>query len=188
LFRAAVTAVAGGTAITRAAGPALAHECFNTSRSSTADAVIAQHSHGWFDIQTWQLYAILASTPDSGMPMPNGVKPLLDAQASGQLDPELLIGVILGFAPAAALGPDLQSSYSALVSFARTAAEDAACLGVPTHYLTLAHATAAGGADHSGRNVTSDGRGIDHFPDVYMNQLIQGYIAALSGSASDCTA
>jgi hypothetical protein len=187
LVRGVTTTVAVGTALGLAAGPVWAHECFNVERSAAAETVIAQHSHGWFDITTWQSYAILVVEPDSGVPaIPDGVQPLLDAEAAGTVDPELVVGAILGFAPAGALGPDLQDAFNALVAFAQLAAEDAACLGVPTHYLTLANATAGGGAERSGRPIDADGRGIDHFPDVYLTQLVAGYVAALSGTASDC--
>ena len=58
----------------------------------------------------------------------------------------------------------------------------AADLGVPTHYLTLAHATAAGGAPSK---VATNGKGIDHFPDVYGGQLFAAYVSVYCGEVPD---
>jgi hypothetical protein len=41
----------------------------------------------------------------------------------------------------------------------------------------------AGGAPGK---VVTNGKGVEHFPDVYIDQLLAGYSAALGGSASDC--
>ena len=133
------------------AGAAFAHECFNASRSTQADQQIAQHSNGHYDFQTWQLYALFVGTPcdpTSGpcLPVPAAVQPLIDAQTSGALDPNTVVGVILGFAPESALGStELTDAYDALVTLGKQAAADAACLGVPTHYVTNSNATMAGG-------------------------------------------
>jgi hypothetical protein len=174
--RAATTVVAAGTALLVAALPATAHECFNTQRAAQAEAMIAQHSHGWFDIQTWQLFALFVGTPcDSDCaPVPPTVQPLLDAETSGDLSPDTVVGVIFG-APESSLGDQsLQDAFDALVAFTHDVADAAAELGVPTHYLTLAHATAAGGAPEK---VATDGKGIDHFPDVYGDRLFQAYLS-----------
>ena len=45
------------------AGVAFAHECFNASRSAQADQMIALRSHGHFDLQTSQFYALFLGTP-----------------------------------------------------------------------------------------------------------------------------
>ena len=177
LLTAAVAAMAFALA---ASAPAWAHECFNTQRSAQADAVIAQHSHGWFEIQTWQLYGIITGTcdPASGgcLPVPSQ---FADVQAFGAANPDALIGVILGFAPPSILPPDAAAEFPGWAAFLQTAAADAAAMGVPTEYLTLANATAAGGAANSPNNITANGKGIDHFPDVYGNQLIAAYFQAL---------
>src|SRR5207248_5986866 len=104
--RAAFTIVAAGSALALFAGTASAHECYNTQRSAQANSVIAKHSHGWFDIQTWQLLALFVGTPCDVdcAPTPPGVQPLLDAQTSLHLNPETVIGVIFGFAPKSVLG------------------------------------------------------------------------------------
>lgn len=174
----AVAAVVTGVALL-AATPALAHECFNTQRGDQANAMIAQHSHGWFDIQTWQLIGIFTGTcdPSTGqcLPVPQQFS---DVAAFGASNPETLIGVLLGFAPPAALGA-AAADYPGWVSFLQSAAAAAAQLGVPTHYLTLSNATAAGGAVNSPNNVTANGKGIDHFPDVYGNQLVAAYLSVL---------
>jgi len=192
VFRRVAAGAAGAVAlIGLTAGPAFAHECFNASRSAQADQMIAQHSNGHFDFQTWQLYALFAGTPcdpTSGpcVPVPPGVQPLIDAQTSGALDPNTVVGVILGFAPEGALGsPDLISAYQALVAFSGLAATDAACLGVPTHYVTNSNATMAGGAPSK---VVTNGKGADHFPDVYANQLMQAYgtVYGSGGQTLDC--
>src|SRR5918911_749842 len=105
-----------------ATAPAWAHECFNTQRSAQADAVIAQHSHGWFDIQTWQLYGIITGTCDpasgGGLPVP---AQFADVQAFGAANPEALIGVILGFAPPSILPPAAATEFSGWTAFLQTA-------------------------------------------------------------------
>lgn len=161
-----------------ASAPAWAHECFNTQRSAQADASIAKHSHGWFDIQTWQLYGIFtgACDPSSGgcLPVPAQFN---DIVAFGASDPETLIGVVLGFAPVQALPQAAAAEYPDWVSFLQSAQAAAAALGVPTHYLTLNNATAAGGSGAAKNGNTANGKGIDHFPDVYGNQLVQAYLS-----------
>jgi hypothetical protein len=173
------------------AGAAFAHECFNASRSAQADQMLAQHSNGHFDFQTWQLYALFAGTPcdPTGgpcLPVPSDVQPLIDAQTSGALDPNTVVGVILGFAPESALGSaDVIQAYDALVAFSGLAATDAACLGVPTHYITNSNSTMAGGAPEK---VVTNGKGVEHFPDVYGQQLFQAYGTVFAnGQTSDCT-
>jgi hypothetical protein len=173
------------------AGVALAHECFNASRSAQADQMIALHSHGHFDLQTSQFYSLFLGTPcdpTSGPcpPVPTDVQPLIDAQTSGALDPNTVVGVILGFAPESALGsPDVISAYEALVDLSGLAATDAACLGVPTHYVTNSNSTMAGGAPEK---VVTNGKGVEHFPDLYGDQLIQAYGTVLaSGQTLDCS-
>jgi hypothetical protein len=173
------------------AGVAFAHECFNASRSAQADQMIAQHSKGHFDLQTSQFYALFLGTPcdpTSGPcpPIPADVQPLIDAETSGALDPDTVVGVILGFAPESALGsPELIGAYEALVDLSGLAATDAACLGVPTHYVTNSNSTMAGGAPEK---VVTDGKGVEHFPDVYGSQLLQAYETVfVNGAALDCT-
>jgi len=173
------------------AGVAFAHECYNASRSAQADQMIAQHSKGHFDLQTSQFYALFLGTPCDPTagpcpPIPADVQPLIDAETSGALDPNTVVGVILGFAPESALGsPDVISAYDALVSLTGLAATDAACLGVPTHYVTNTNSTMAGGAPEK---VVTDGKGVEHFPDVYGSQLLQAYGTVFaSGQALDCT-
>lgn len=171
------------------AGAAFAHECFNASRSAQADQQLAAHSNGHYDFQTWQLFALFAGTPcdPTGgpcLPVPSDVQPLIDAQTSGALDPNLVVGVILGFAPESALG-SLSGAYDALVSLSGLAATDAACLGVPTHYITNSNSTMAGGAPNK---VVTNGKGVEHFPDVYGQQLFQAYgTVSASGQTQDCT-
>lgn len=171
------------------AGAAFAHECFNASRSAQADQQLAAHSNGHYDFQTWQLFALFAGTPcdPTGgpcLPVPSDVQPLIDAQTSGALDPNLVVGVILGFAPESALG-SLSGAYDALVSLSGLAATDAACLGVPTHYITNSNSTMAGGAPNK---VVTNGKGVEHFPDVYGQQLFQAYGTVFaSGQTQDCT-
>lgn len=171
------------------AGVAFAHECFNASRSAQADQQLAAHSNGHYDFQTWQLFALFAGTPcdPTGgpcLPVPSDVQPLIDAQTSGALDPNLVVGVILGFAPESALG-SLSGAYDALVSLSGLAATDAACLGVPTHYITNSNSTMAGGAPNK---VVTNGKGVEHFPDVYGQQLFQAYgTVSASGQTQDCT-
>jgi hypothetical protein len=162
-----------------AAVPAFAHECFNTQRSAQADASIAQHSHGWFDINTWQLYGIFtgACDPSTGcLPVPSQFS---DITAFGASNPETLIGVILGFAPVQALPPTAAAEFPDWVAFLQSAQTAAAGLGVPTHYLTLSNATAAGGSGAQKNGNTANGKGIDHFPEVYGNQLVQAYLSVL---------
>lgn len=173
------------------AGVAFAHECYNASRSAQADQMIAQHSNGHFDLQTSQFYALFLGTPcdpTSGPcpPIPADVQPLIDAQTSGALDPNTVVGVILGFAPESALGSsDVISAYEALVNLSGLAATDAACLGVPTHYVTNSNSTMAGGAPEK---VVTNGKGVEHFPDVYGEQLLQAYATVVgSGQTLDCT-
>jgi hypothetical protein len=173
------------------AGVAFAHECLNASRSAQADQMIASHSKGHFDLQTSQFYALFLGTPcdpTSGPcpPIPADVQPLIDAETSGALDPNTVVGVILGFAPEGALGSsELISAYEALVNLSGLAATDAACLGVPTHYVTNSNATMAGGAPEK---VVTDGKGVEHFPDLYGEQLLQAYETVSStGQTLDCT-
>lgn len=189
-LRVAVVAACAVGLFALTAGAAFAHECFNASRSAQANAMVAEHSHGHFDFQTWQLFGLFLGTPcdpASGPcpPIPANVQPLIDAQTSGALDTETVIGVILGFAPESALGStQLMDAYDALVALSQLAATDAACLGVPTHFLTSANATMAGGAPEK---VVTNGKGIDHFPDVYGNQLFQAYgTVYATGQALDC--
>ena len=97
-------------AVLGSASMASAHECFNASRSDRANAVIAQHSHGWFDIHTSQVIAILvlscAQQPSGDCPPP---PPLsaddLAALHNGPFD--VLVGQILGFIPASPPVADL---------------------------------------------------------------------------------
>lgn len=173
------------------AGAAFAHECYNASRSAQADQMIALHSNGHFDLQTAQFYSLFLGTPcDPTLgpcpPVPANVQPLIDAQTSGALDPNTVVGVILGFAPESALGsPEVISAYEALVNLSGLAAADAACLGVPTHYVTNSISTMAGGAPEK---VVTDGKGVEHFPDVYGSQLLQAYGTVFaSGQTLDCT-
>lgn len=182
LWRSAVTALAGGTAVLLAAGPALAHECFNVSRSQRADAQIAAHSHGWFEIYTWQFIAIGAGGGCDAEPCP---PPVPGTEALTGVDPDLVIGVILGFAPEAALTPEQQAAFDTLVSFSKQVAAAAEQMGVPDSYLTLANATAAGGAENSGQGVTANGKGIDHTLDVYGDALMQAYAATYCASWPD---
>ena len=175
LFRTAVLVAGGAAALTLAAGPALAHECFNVSRVPQADAQIAAHSHGWFEIQTWQLIALGASSACDSEPCP---PPPPGTEALATVDPELLTGAILGFVdPMQAIGPGQLTAFDALVAFSQQVAVLAEADGVPNHYLTLANATAAGGAEHSGQAVTSDGHGIDYILDVYGAQLTEAYMS-----------
>lgn len=173
------------------AGAAFAHECYNASRSAQADQMIALHSNGHFDLQTAQFYSLFLGTPcDPTLgpcpPVPANVQPLINAQTSGALDPNTVVGVILGFAPESALGsPEVISAYEALVNLSGLAAADAACLGVPTHYVTNSISTMAGGAPEK---VVTDGKGVEHFPDVYGSQLLQAYGTVFaSGQTLDCT-
>jgi hypothetical protein len=90
-LRLAVVAVGVVGVLGLTAGAAFAHECFNASRSAQADQMIAQHSKGHYDFQTWRLYGLFLGTPcdpNSGLcpPIPADVQPLIDAQISGELD------------------------------------------------------------------------------------------------------
>ena len=164
------------------AGIAHAHECFNASRPERANAIIAQHSHGWFDFQTSQFLAIgllscIQSPGSDCPPAPPLAGPDLDALHSGNFD--ALVAQILGFAPA---GPAVTN----LLAFTSRVANEAACLGVPTHFLTLVHATAAGGAEKHGGDGLSDGRGIDHFPEVYGDRLTTAFVTVVQHLPSAC--
>lgn len=190
-LRVAAVAVGAVGLLGLTAGAAFAHECYNASRSAQADQMIALHSNGHFDLQTAQFYSLFLGTPcDPTLgpcpPVPANVQPLIDAQTSGALDPNTVVGVILGFAPESALGsPEVISAYEALVNLSGLAATDAACLGVPTHYVTNSISTMAGGAPEK---VVTDGKGVEHFPDVYGSQLLQAYGTVFaSGQALDCT-
>lgn len=190
-LRVAAVAVGAVGLLGLTAGAAFAHECYNASRSAQADQMIALHSNGHFDLQTAQFYSLFLGTPcDPTLgpcpPVPANVQPLIDAQTSGALDPNTVVGVILGFAPESALGsPEVISAYEALVNLSGLAAADAACLGVPTHYVTNSISTMAGGAPEK---VVTDGKGVEHFPDVYGSQLLQAYGTVFaSGQTLDCT-
>lgn len=190
-LRVAAVAVGAVGLLGLTAGAAFAHECYNASRSAQADQMIALHSNGHFDLQTAQFYSLFLGTPcDPTLgpcpPVPANVQPLIDAQTSGALDPNTVVGVILGFAPESALGsPEVISAYEALVNLSGLAAADAACLGVPTHYVTNSNSTMAGGAPEK---VVTDGKGVEHFPDVYGSQLLQAYGTVFaSGQTLDCT-
>jgi hypothetical protein len=102
-----------------------------------------------------------------------------DITAFGASNPETLIGVILGFAPVQALPPAAAAEFSDWVAFLQSAQTAAAGLGVPTHYLTLSNSTAAGGSGAQKNGNTANGKGIDHFPDVYGNQLVQAYLSVV---------
>ena len=176
------SAVVGAVAmVALSAGLASGHECFNANRAARADAVIAQHSHGWFDIHTSQLVAILLVSciqqPAGDCPPP----PPLSATDVASLQGgnfEALVGEILGFVPREAAVTDL-------MDFTTRIETEAACLGVPTHYLTLANATAAGGAENA-NGVVANGKGIEHFPEVYGQQLFTAYATVLLGTPSAC--
>lgn len=190
-LRVAAVAVGAVGLLGLTAGAAFAHECYNASRSAQADQMIALHSNGHFDLQTAQFYSLFLGTPcDPTLgpcpPVPANVQPLINAQTSGALDPNTVVGVILGFAPESALGsPEVISAYEALVNLSGLAATDAACLGVPTHYVTNSISTMAGGAPEK---VVTDGKGVEHFPDVYGSQLLQAYGTVFaSGQTLDCT-
>jgi hypothetical protein len=179
-----LTAAAVLSLITTTTQPVLAHECFNASRTDKASEIIAQHSHGWFDIQVSQFLAIgIASciqNPGGDCPPPPPLSPQdMTALQNGNLDQ--LIGEILGFIPA-------EPAITNLLAFTTLVQNEAACLGVPTHFLTLANATAAGGTEkgNSNSDVTSDGKGIDHFPEAYGPQLFQAIGTVLSGTPSAC--
>jgi hypothetical protein len=163
------------------ASQADAHECFNVSRAPQADAQIAAHSHGWFDIQTWQLLSIFDGQCDPSQGPCGPVIPGTEALSS--VDFETLIGVILGFAPPAALGSqEAIDAWGVLESFNKQVADAAALLGVPTHYLTLSNASAAGGAPGK---VVTNGKGIDHFPDVYGAELMNALFTVFCADFPD---
>ena len=177
-----MTVVSTVAMVALAAGLAFGHECFNASRSARANSVIAQHSHGWFDIHVSQLVAILvvscAQQPSGDCPPPPPLSPAdMAALQSGNF--ETLVAEILGFAPA---GPAVTN----LLAFTGQVEHEAACLGVPTHYMTLSNATAAGGADKNAGQVVANGKGIEHFPEVYGQQLFTAYGTVLSGGPSAC--
>jgi hypothetical protein len=177
--------VGGLAALALVAAPASAHECFNASRSAQANAEIAAHSHGWFDIQTSQISAILVSSciqsNDAGCPIDTSLLtqgPLnwLTSSDVAYIQSNDITGEILGFAPPSVATQDL-------LAFTTVMALEAECNGVPSHYLTLANATAAGGAP---TKVTTNGTGIDHFPDLYGQQLVDAYTYALAHGAVAC--
>ena len=59
---------------------------------------------------------------------------------------------------------------------------DAEALGVPSSFLLNAHSTAAGGLEGHDRNgVLANGKGIDHFPELYGLQLFSAYCQNASG-------
>jgi hypothetical protein len=164
------------------AGLASSHECFNASRVDRANAAISAHSHGWFDIQTSQFLAILVLSciqqPGGECPPPPSLSaPDLTALQAGNFD--LLVGEILGFAPR-------EAAITDLLDFTARVATEAACLGVPTHFVTLANSTAAGGAGRHNGDMLTDGKGIDHFPEVYGPQVFGAYQTVLSGGPSAC--
>src|ERR1051326_6996675 len=103
-YRTVAVLVAGAVAgVSSMVGLAGAHECFNASRADRANTVIAQHSHGWFDIQTSQVLAIriVSSTQTRGSDSPPS--PPLSAADMTALDSgnfDALVAQILGFAPA----------------------------------------------------------------------------------------
>jgi len=64
----------------------------------------------------------------------------------------------------------------------------AIALGVPDGFLLNAHTTAAGGLEGHDRNgVLADGKGIDHFPEVYVVQLITAYCMVADGDPAGTT-
>jgi hypothetical protein len=168
--------------VAMATGLAFGHECFNASRSARANTVIAQHAHGWFDIHTSQLMAILIVSciqqPSSDCPPPPPLS-ATDVSALHAGNFETLVGEILGFVP-----PDI--AVTDLLAFTTRVETEAACLGVPTHYLTLANATAAGGTDKNASQVAANGTGVEHFPEVYGQQLFTAYATVLLGTPSAC--
>src|SRR5213594_246091 len=134
-FRKTGMTVAGAVAmVALAAGLAFGHECFNANRSARANTVIAQHAHGWFDIHTSQLVAILIVSciqqPSSDCPPPPPLS-AADVAALQAGNFEILVGEILGFAPR-------ETAVTDLMAFTTQVENEASCLGVPTHYLTLA--------------------------------------------------
>jgi hypothetical protein len=178
------TVAAAAAAVSLFATQADAHECFNVNRSTQANNQIAAHSHGWFDIQTWQLLSIFDGQCD---PTQGGCLPTIPGtEALADVGFDTLIGVILGFAPPAALGsPEAIAAFNVLKDFNMEVADAASQAGVPTHYLTLNNASAAGGAPGK---VTTNGKGIDHFPDVYGGQLMDAFMTTFCGDFPDsCT-
>src|SRR6516164_6671212 len=104
--------VGGATlALALVAGPASAHECFNVSRSARANSVIAQHSHGWFDIQTSQFLAIFVAScvqqPAPGCPPTPPTLTDSDVAYLQSTPFEQIVGEILGFAPRSTAVTDL---------------------------------------------------------------------------------
>ena len=180
--RAGLALVCAAVVMVSATGLASAHECFNASRSARANDMIAQHSHGWFDIHVSQLMAILVVSciqqPSGDCPPPPPLSPAdMAALQSGNF--ETLVAEILGFAPPS-------PAVTNLLAFTTQVEAEAACLGVPTHYMTLAHATAAGGADKNAGKVVDNGKGIEHFPEVYGQQLFTAYLTVLTHGPSAC--
>lgn len=163
-------------ALVMAALPASAHECFNASRAAQADAAIAAHSHGWFDIQTSQLLGIFVvscvQVPSSDCPPTPPNLTAGDITYIQTTSFDQLLGELFGFAPQSTAIADVLAFTDQVATMANT------CFGVPLHYLTLNNATAAGGAP---AKVTTDGKGIDHFPDVYGEQLFASYFQVLTG-------
>jgi hypothetical protein len=176
--RAATIVGAGLLLLVLLAGPASAHECFNASRSAQAEAAIAKHSHGWFDIQTSQLLAIFVTscTQQPGPDCPPTPPTLTSADVAylQSTSFDQILGEIFGAVPRS-------TAVTNLMTFTDQVATIAGGCGVPTHYLTLNNATAAGGAP---AKVVTNGKGIDHFPDVYGAQLFAAYGQALGGPAA----
>ncbi len=178
----AVMVAAGLVSTAAVGGVASAHECFNASRTSQVNAIIAEHSRGWFDIQTSQFLAIgvlsCAQQPGADCPPPPPLSPAdMTALQSGNF--EQLVGEILDFVPA-------EPAITDLLAFTTLVANEASYLGVPTHFLTLANATAAGGAERRGSPALSDGRGIDHFPEAYGAQLSTAFGTVIQHLPSAC--
>src|SRR2546426_11563602 len=105
-----MTVVGAVAMVALAASLAFGHECFNANRSTRANTVIAQHAHGWFDIHTSQLVAILLVSciqqPSSDCPPPPTLS-AADIAALQSGDFETLVGEILGFVPPGAAVTDL---------------------------------------------------------------------------------
>jgi hypothetical protein len=164
-------------ALILAAVPASAHECLNSSRTAKANEMIAAHSKGWFDIQTSQLLGIFIIScieqPSSDCPPIPSQITAADQTAIQQGDFEELLGELFGFVtPTSQAITDVLAFTNAVASVANT------CFDVPLHYLTLNNATAAGGAP---AKVTTNGKGIDHFPDLYNDQLFASYLQVYTG-------
>jgi hypothetical protein len=172
--------IVGGAMLTLAmvAGPASAHECFNVSRSAQAETAIAKHSHGWLDIQTSQFLAIFVAgcvqQPGAGCPPTPPTLTGADVAYLQSTSFDQIVGEILGFAPRS-------TAVTNLLAFTDQVSTIAAGCGVPTHYLTLGNASAAGGAPNK---IVTNGKGIDHFPDVYGAQIEAAYGQALGGSSA----